>query len=447
MDDDDNRWTVTVVDARSASTVSRVKERVHQLREAAHDHLPRHGAPLTLAGGGLAVLQEEVPGADLATVCAARGAWTPAEVVTVLVPLAGALAALHARGLAHGDVSAANVVLRPDGRAVLVDLICGDDPAECGTPGVAAPERVTGARAPGDVHALARLGLRLLGADRSRDREPPSDTVAMLTGRAELVGCLEAASAATPEHRPDADHFASSLYAACRPAPVDIPDAAVLARAALRRLAESPAADRTTWVRPRPRRERGRHRRSRGRGAVLLAAMTVVLVIAAVLATTVVTGRGHQRGRQDGVGPQEAAVRLTVARTDALSSGDMWALRDVTVIGSRAAAADAVLAWAIRARAASGDGMGESAQAGDLARRPTVEILGVERLPPMADASRRVVTGCGTCARVLITARFEPARDEEATAPPRTERAVVLVLRRTAVGWRVLDVEAAPDGS
>ena len=430
----------------SASTVSRVAERVRLLREAAHDHLPRHGAPLTLAGGGLAVLQEEVPGADLATVCAARGAWTPAEVVTVLVPLAGALAALHARGLAHGDVSAANVVLRPDGRAVLVDLICGDDPAEGGTPGVAAPERVTGARAPGDVHALARLGLLLLGTHRSRDRQTASDAVAVPVGRAEVVACLEAATSAEPEHRPDATQLASSLYAACRPAPVDIPDAAVLARAALRRLAESPSAERTTWVRPRPRRERGRHRRTRRRGAVLLAATTtvLVLVLVAVVVVSVVAGGGHERGRQGMAGPQEAAVRLTLARADALASGDVWALRDVTVVGSRAAAADAVTARVMQVNAPSRDDIRESALGGGPARRPSVEILGVERLPSTVGASRRADTGCVTCARVLITARFGAAGLEGAAPPARTEKAVVLVLRPTAAGWRVLDVEAAP---
>lgn len=442
VDEEGRRWTVTVVDTGSARGAGEAAERVRRLGEISHDHLPRHREPLTLLGGRLAVLQEEVPGADLATVCAARGTWAPAEVVTVLVPLAGALAALHAQGLAHGDVSPANVVLRPDGRAVLVDLICGDGPGEGGTPGVAAPERPSGARAPGDVHALARLGLRMLDPAQPGGRHPATD-VDVSSGREAVVACLQVAASSDPSCRPAASDLAASLYRACRPAPVDVPDAAVLARAALRRLAEPPSAELSTWVRPRARRERGRHRRTRRRGTALVVGTTVLVLASAVTLPAALGERSRQPGDEAGRGPAAAAVRLTLARADALASGDVWALRAITVPGSRAAAADAVTAWVVRA-----NGPAEGTTAGTVQRAPSVEqppvqVLAVQQLPPGVGLPGRQVTACAGCARVMITARFTPPRDGARTALS-NERAVVLVLRSTWAGWRVVDVEPPP---
>ena len=43
----------------------------------------------------------------------------------MLVPLADALAAVHRAGLAHGDVTPANVLFAADGRPVLGDLGVG----------------------------------------------------------------------------------------------------------------------------------------------------------------------------------------------------------------------------------------------------------------------------------------------------------------------------------
>jgi hypothetical protein len=74
--------------------------------------------------------------------------------------LADALAHLHGRGLVHGDICPANVRLGEDGRAVLIDFglagppLPGDGAAR-GTLGYAAPEALTGARAPAvDLFAL-----------------------------------------------------------------------------------------------------------------------------------------------------------------------------------------------------------------------------------------------------------------------------------------------------
>jgi transcriptional regulator with GAF, ATPase, and Fis domain/tetratricopeptide (TPR) repeat protein len=74
--------------------------------------------------------------------------------------LADALAHLHGRGIAHGDLCPANVRLAADGRAVLLDLGLAGPPtpsagAARGTLGYAAPEALTGARTPAaDLFAL-----------------------------------------------------------------------------------------------------------------------------------------------------------------------------------------------------------------------------------------------------------------------------------------------------
>jgi hypothetical protein len=66
------------------------------------------------------------------------------QAMTVLTDIEEALEALHGAGLAHGDLNAANVVLTPEGRAVLIDW---GEPQVEGEP---------------DAYALARLAALLL---------------------------------------------------------------------------------------------------------------------------------------------------------------------------------------------------------------------------------------------------------------------------------------------
>src|SRR5690606_30507957 len=76
----------------------------------------------------------------------------------LLSGVGSALGYLHERGVVHGDVSPANVVVTDEGVPVLVDL-AGQTAGELGTPGFVPPERRRGSPpgAPGDVWALARL--------------------------------------------------------------------------------------------------------------------------------------------------------------------------------------------------------------------------------------------------------------------------------------------------
>jgi tetratricopeptide (TPR) repeat protein len=86
------------------------------------------------------------------------------------IELCRALAAVHAAGIVHGDVKAANVLRETGGRLVLTDFGAASDPDEaaqhpaCGTPLVMAPELFAGgAPSPAsDIYALGVLLFRLV---------------------------------------------------------------------------------------------------------------------------------------------------------------------------------------------------------------------------------------------------------------------------------------------
>ncbi|HET8766514.1 MAG TPA: protein kinase, partial [Pedococcus sp.] len=112
----------------------------------------------------VAVVLDRVRGGSLAGVVAARGHLSAGETVTVLAPVARALAGLHAAGVVHGDVSPGNVLLELNGRPLLADLgvarVAGAGPDDLwGTQGFVAPEVLDGQR-PGpaaDVYAVGAL--------------------------------------------------------------------------------------------------------------------------------------------------------------------------------------------------------------------------------------------------------------------------------------------------
>lgn len=355
---DGTRWAVSVLAVRSATHGGRLQERAARLAQVDHEHLARVGAAVPLPDGRLAVLHRAVEGTDLATLLAARPHWSAGAVVTVVVPVARALAALHAQGLAHGDVAPANVVVGA-GRPVLVDVLTGDDPLEQGTPGFAAPERPRGARPPGDVHALGRLGLALLAPGPTSPGQGSAVAPTGAVGDDEreaahverLAALLRAACDPDPTRRPDAARLAADVFAACPPEPVPVVDPAVLARLSLRRLVDDDA--RTVRRVPPP---RGRHRR-RCPAAATLGRGAAALVVVAALGTTGVIAwpavaalggpPGAAAARSGTVAPLElgpvgATVRLTEHRAAALLAGDPAALASVTVPGSPAAHADRV---------------------------------------------------------------------------------------------------------
>jgi serine/threonine protein kinase len=104
---------------------------------------------LDAAQPAVALVLDHLGGGSLERAVRARGHLSVGESVTVLAPVARALAGLHGLGVVHGDVTPANVLLEQSGRPFLGDLgvarIAGEVPGsqtgnQWGTPGFVAPE-------------------------------------------------------------------------------------------------------------------------------------------------------------------------------------------------------------------------------------------------------------------------------------------------------------------
>jgi hypothetical protein len=174
-------------------------------------------------------------GGSLAGLLERRGALAPAEVVTVASPVASALAAVHAAGLVHGDVSPANVLFTAEGMPLLSDLGGTQARVVRATAEYLDPV-VAGGGTPGpasDVWSLAAVCHHLLTGSAPfagesvddvlsgavRGRRAPLGLLAPGATRA-LVAVVEAALSLDPEHRPSAEAFATGLLRAQAAEPV-----------------------------------------------------------------------------------------------------------------------------------------------------------------------------------------------------------------------------------
>ncbi|MDP3711250.1 MAG: serine/threonine-protein kinase [Mycobacteriales bacterium] len=166
-------------------------------------------------------------GGTLGRLLSRRGTLDPGEVVTVLVPVALGLAAAHATGLVHGDVSPATVLLTADGMPLLADLGAAKAPGEQrpvdATPGCLAGAPVTPAS---DVWALGVLGLRLLGLPLPDPAPLPSSGPAASPASPAsdappaLLAALSAAVHPDSAARPTATSLARTLQQSCTPLPL-----------------------------------------------------------------------------------------------------------------------------------------------------------------------------------------------------------------------------------
>ena len=196
-----------------------------------HPHIVRlRGVHGEADGDGLVLVLDLAAGGSLTRLLALRGRLNPGEVVTLVVPLAQALAAVHSQGLVHGDVAPANVLFAAEGRPVLSDLgvsrLIGEPAgASFGTTGFLDPAVAAGAM-PGpasDVHGLAATALAALTGTAPYDefgcrRTLPEDI------HPGLLGALEPAMAADPRDRPSAEALAVAVFDAAPAAPVRLED-------------------------------------------------------------------------------------------------------------------------------------------------------------------------------------------------------------------------------
>src|SRR6516164_9522328 len=129
-----------------------------------HDVIETDGTPW--------IVMELVTARSLERVLAEDGPLPPRRAAETGMMLLEALASAHAAGIVHRDVKPGNVLLTPDGRAVLTDFgiaAVEGDPAltqtgmVVGTPGFCAPERIRGAPA-SPASDLWSLGATLYAA-------------------------------------------------------------------------------------------------------------------------------------------------------------------------------------------------------------------------------------------------------------------------------------------
>lgn len=254
------------VGAAEAGEGGTYSQEVQALAAMSHQHIVELiGAVSTDQGEG--ILMEYLPGGSVADLIAARGPLTLGETVTVIAPLAGALAFLHENGAVHGDIAPGNVLFTAEGKPKLADLglavLVGGYQAESGTPGFRAPS--TDAEASGgrrlrparDVYSLAALAWYMVTsrvAGPTHQRPPLSSLLGGVP--TELVELLESGLSEDEDDRPGAEEFGRRIFQIAKPQPVNLREAVrtealgqmvthVVADPATRRVGHGPAA----WIR------------------------------------------------------------------------------------------------------------------------------------------------------------------------------------------------------
>lgn len=220
-----------------AMNADAIRREIRILSVLDHQHLVRaHSAVVPSAGAGAgtaALIMDYAPGGSLAGLVAARGRIGVGETVTVLTPLAQALAYLHGKGFTHSDVSPGNVLFTVHGKPLLSDVglarMLGDPAAAgpAGTPGFQDPAPVDAVRAglqpERDVYSVAALGWFCLtgrAPARTLDRMPLSLLVPEVP--ADLAAILEAGLSEDRRLRPTAAALATAVYRSAAAAPLDL---------------------------------------------------------------------------------------------------------------------------------------------------------------------------------------------------------------------------------
>lgn len=194
--------------ARSAPQLRSARKELEAMLPLLHPSIVRPWGLARTDQGQVGLLLQPYTAGSLAQLQRATTVLAPGECATALIPIAQALAHLHSYGAAHGDVTAANILLTPEGRPALGDLgdavLLGMD-AALGT-------------AESDVHSLAAVAWRCLtgrepeGAER---RVPLQSLVPQASH--ELTELLEACLSQHPTERPSAREFAAELFEAAEP--------------------------------------------------------------------------------------------------------------------------------------------------------------------------------------------------------------------------------------
>ncbi|HSX68038.1 serine/threonine-protein kinase [Nocardioides sp.] len=217
------------VQAASATDRERFAAEAHTLARLDHPGV------VTLLDAGLEddqpwLAMQLVEGATLASRFTG-GSLVPADVAEIGRQVAEGLAYAHACGVVHRDVKPGNILLAPDGRALIADfgiahLLDGTTRHTAvgqaiGSPAYLAPEQASGGELSGatDVYSLGLLLLEALTGERrfrgtttemvyARLQAPPEVPAELPLGWGTL---LRAMTSVAPGDRPNADEVATTL--------------------------------------------------------------------------------------------------------------------------------------------------------------------------------------------------------------------------------------------
>ncbi|AXB43133.1 serine/threonine-protein kinase [Amycolatopsis albispora] len=238
---------------------------------------------LTPDGADQWLVMEYVPARSLATRLSEGGTLSPAEAARIGAQLAGALAAVHAAGIVHRDVTPANALITEDGTAKLTDfgisrpvwreVTMTEGSLVPGTPGYLAPE-VAGGADPTTASDVFSLGAVLFRAVEGTSPFGEAENPLVL---------LRRAVAADIRPAPHAEALGPVLSALLSEDPADRPDAA---RA--RELLEVVASGATTAEVT-----RALDRRP-GKGKRVVLALAAAVVVAAAATVVVLANRDEE---------------------------------------------------------------------------------------------------------------------------------------------------------
>ena len=475
--------------AREAALLGEL-DHPHLVRLIEVVHQPRRGGQ-----AGVAIVLELLEGGSLAALIARRGRLRPGEVVTAIAPVAAALAHAHDNGVVHGDLSPGNIVFTAEGRPVLTDLgvarVLGEEAAAEVTPAYVDPTVARGA-APGpasDVFGVAAAAFHALTGVAPWNAATPADTLRIaadgqLPDLAELapdappalIAVVARGLAGDPHDRGSAAAFALDLRHACRPEPVRLPADGV-PDAELGRTGRGPRTELTHQVPGRRRHaapleatpSRGRWSRPVRRLPVVAAAVVISAAGVVLVGHSAAAGRPAPFARTAAAATRPSAPRSPAPSSSAprsagprVAAGPADTGRDpLSLIGWKEVVTDLYGRRAVVFTAPPADG-GQQALAGVYAPGSTqqaadeaqVRALGQagEMLRGFAPTVVAVIRASTSGDRTELTlvdrwARYDvvPAGQARAmplrTGPARPAADVRMVLLRTAVGWRIAEVE------
>ncbi|WP_394159600.1 serine/threonine protein kinase [Galactobacter valiniphilus] len=410
-----------------------------------HPHLVALFGPTADDAG---VVMELVPGGTLEGLMEARGTLPVGEAVTLLVPLARALAHLHAAGVSHGDVAPQNIMFRADSSPVLIDpgsiRLPAQAPGPASTLGFAPEGEAPGTA--GDVYAWGAVAWWVLTGEQPG---PASHRTPLIMLCRELspatARLIEDCVDADPRVRPPASELAGELLAGERPRPLDASAAVTAAgsphmltqappptgwRAALAALAARRASVAARLSRGSRRRRAGVSTRRAPSRWFYAPALGLLLAAGAVLAWRAspappqapAASLSQVSAAERNAAAVGALPALDRARTAALRDRDETALAAVYAPQSPALSADRATIAALLEAGQRFEGMGSRLEA--------VQAVGADNggdvvVRAVAVQASYRVTGPGNAPSTLVPASSTPLR---------------WTLRHGEEGWRILSV-------